>query len=89
MTVLLNLTASACPESDDHYSRRGGESLRGKLRDKRTETRRDKLKRELMERRRATKRESRTAVAIAWQNQLMDDYLPEDDEEPPVEEIKN
>ena len=63
--------------------------MRGKLRDKRTETRRDKLKRELMERRRATKRESRTAVAIAWQNQLLDDYLLEDDKEPPVEEIKN
>ncbi len=65
--------------------------MRGKLRDKRMETRRDKLKRELMERRRATKRESRTAVAIAWQNQLLDDddYLLEDDEEPLVEEIKN
>jgi len=63
--------------------------LRGKLRDKRTETKRDKLKRELMERRRATKRESRTSVAIAWQNQVLDDYLLEDDEEPPVEEIKN
>jgi hypothetical protein len=63
--------------------------MRGKLRDKRTETKRDKLKRELMERRRAIKRESRTAVAIAWQNQLWDDYLLEDDEEPTVEEIKN
>jgi hypothetical protein len=63
--------------------------MRGKLRDKRTETKRDKLKRELMERRRAIKRESRTAVAIAWQNQLLDDYLLEDDEEPTVEEIKN
>jgi hypothetical protein len=63
--------------------------MRGKLRDKRTETKRDKLKRELMERRRAIKRESRTAVAIAWQNQLLDDYLLEDDEEPSVEEIKN
>jgi hypothetical protein len=63
--------------------------MRGKLRDKRTETKRDKLKRELMERRRAIKRESRTAVAIAWQNQLLDDYLLEDDEEPTAEEIKN
>ncbi|HET8853473.1 MAG TPA: hypothetical protein VFN02_13200 [Ktedonobacteraceae bacterium] len=63
--------------------------MRGKLRDKRTETKRDKLKRELMERRRATKRESRTAVAIAWQNQMLDDYLLEDEEEPPVQEIKN
>ncbi len=63
--------------------------MRGKLRDKRTETKRDKLKRELMERRRATRRESRTAVAIAWQNQLLDDYLLEDDEEPPVEDFKN
>ncbi len=63
--------------------------MRGKLRDKRTETKRDKLTRELMERRRATRRESRTAVAIAWQNQLLDDYLLEDDEEPPVEDFKN
>ncbi len=47
--------------------------MRGKLRDKRTETRRDKLKRDLMERRRSIKRESRTAVALSWQNQLLHD----------------
>ena len=67
--------------------------MRGKLRDKRTETRRDKLKHELMERRRTTKRESRTAVATAWQNQLMydEDYddLLVDDEEQPIEDAKN
>ncbi len=67
--------------------------MRGKLRDKRTETRHDKLKRDLMERRRATKRESRTAVAIAWQNQLLQDedydYLLEDEEEQLVEDAKN
>ncbi len=64
--------------------------MRGKLRDKRTEAKRDKLRRELMERRRATKRESRTAVAMAWQSELLndenDDYLLED--VALVEEIK-
>ena len=64
--------------------------MRGKLRDKRTEAKRDKLRRELMERRRAIKRESRTAVAMAWQSELLndenDDYLLEDDAL--VEEIK-
>ncbi len=67
--------------------------MRGKLRDKRTETRRDKLKRDLMERRRSIKRESRTAVALSWQNQLLhdddDDYLLEDGEELPVGDSKN
>ncbi|HLX57067.1 MAG TPA: hypothetical protein VKR83_08605 [Ktedonobacteraceae bacterium] len=67
--------------------------MRGKLRDKRIETRRDKLKRDLMERRQTSKRESRTAVAIAWQNQLMQDedfdYLLEDIEEIPLENAKN
>jgi len=67
--------------------------MRGKLRDKRTETRHDKLKRELREQRRNTKRESRTAVAIAWQNQLLldedYDYLLEDDEEQAVVDAKN
>lgn len=67
--------------------------MRGKLRDKRTETRRDKLKRDLMERRRSIKRESRTAVALSWQNQLLHDddygYLLEDGEELPVDDSKN
>ena len=67
--------------------------MRGKLRDKRTEPRRDKLKRDLMERRRSLKRESRTAVALSWQSQLSHDddydYLLEDGEELPVDDIKN
>jgi hypothetical protein len=67
--------------------------MRGKLRDKRTEPRREKLKRDLMERRRGIKRESRTAVALSWQNQLLHDedydHLLEDDQELPVDDIKN
>jgi hypothetical protein len=67
--------------------------MRGKLRDKRTETKHDKLRRELRERRHTTKRESRTAVALAWQNQLQLDedynYLLEDDEAQTVEDAKN
>ena len=47
--------------------------MRGKLRDKRIDARRDKLSRQLMERRRGTRRESRAAVTLAWQNQLLDE----------------
>ncbi len=47
--------------------------MRGKLRDKRIDARRDKLSRQLMERRRGAKRESRAAVTLAWQNQLLDE----------------
>ena len=47
--------------------------MRGKLRDKRTDTRRYKLSRELVERRRGARRESRAAVALAWQNQLLNE----------------
>ena len=39
--------------------------MRGKLRDKRTETQRESVKRELVERRRINKRENRN---IAWQD---------------------
>ncbi len=47
--------------------------MRGKLRDKRIDARRDKLSRQLTERRRGAKRESRAAVTLAWQNQLLDE----------------
>ncbi len=53
--------------------------MRGKLRDKRTEARRDRMKRDLMERRRPVKRDNRM-VAILSQ-QLADDYLLIDEEE--------
>ena len=56
--------------------------MRGKLRDKRTNTRRYKLSRELVERRRGARRESRAAVALAWQNQL----LNEEDYDDPVDD---
>ncbi len=53
--------------------------MRGKLRDKRTDARRDRIKRDLMERRRPVKRDNRM-VAILSQ-QLADDYLLVDEEE--------
>ncbi len=53
--------------------------MRGKLRDKRTDARRDRIKRDLMERRRPVKRDNRM-VAILSQ-QLADDYLLIDEEE--------
>ena len=58
--------------------------MRGKLRDKRA-TKRDVLKREVIERRRPTRRDPRTT---AWLNQQADDdesYI-DDDEEMEVEE---
>ncbi len=65
--------------------------MRGKLRDKRIDARRDKLSRQLMERRRGAKRESRAAVTLAWQNQLLDeeDYNGLlDGEKPLVTDVK-
>ncbi len=66
--------------------------MRGKLRDKRIDARRDKLSREQMERRRSIKRETRTAVTLAWQNELLNeedyDNLSEDDEELLLEQVK-
>jgi len=65
--------------------------VRGKLRDKRIDARRDKLSRQLMERRRGAKRESRAAVTLAWQNQLLDeeDYNGLlDGEKPLVTDVK-
>lgn len=41
--------------------------MRGKLRDKRTDLKRDRFKRELIERRRTNKRENRTSMV--WLNQ--------------------
>jgi hypothetical protein len=59
--------------------------VRGKLRDKPANASRDRLKRELMERRRPPRRESRNAVV--FNQQLEEEYLPSNDEEPaPVEQ---
>ena len=53
--------------------------MRGKLRDKRTEARRDIFKREVFERRRINKRDNRS---LTWQIQeLEDDNLLDGDEE--------
>jgi hypothetical protein len=55
--------------------------MRGKLRDKRTELKRDSMKREFIERRRTNKRENRNLV---WQNLQVDqeeEYLLDEDEE--------
>jgi hypothetical protein len=64
--------------------RRGGENVRGKLRDKRATTRRDSVKRELAERRKPSKRDARSGY---WLNQESEneeddlDLLEEDDDE--------
>ncbi len=55
--------------------------MRGKLRDKRAELKRDSIKREFIERRRTNKRENRNLV---WQNLQVDqeeEYLLDEDEE--------
>jgi hypothetical protein len=52
--------------------------VRGKLRDKRPDSRQDRIKREQMERRRPPKRESR--ITILQIQHLEDDYLFDDEE---------
>ena len=56
--------------------------MRGKLRDKRTDLKRDRFKRELMERRRTNKRENR--ISMLWLNQQLEqeeEYQLLEDEE--------
>ena len=53
--------------------------MRGKLRDKPETSRRDRLKRELMERRRPPRRENRNAVV--FNQQLEDEYVSLEDAE--------
>jgi hypothetical protein len=53
--------------------------VRGKLRDKRTDSRQDRYKRELMERRRPPKRESRITI-LHLQQLEEEDYLPDDED---------
>jgi hypothetical protein len=61
--------------------------MRGKLRDKRTQNKRDSFKREMIERRRTPRRENRT---MAWLNQQLEeenygDYSVADEPEVLVE----
>lgn len=68
---------------------RGGESMRGKLRDKRVDTKRDNLKRELIERRRTNRRENRN---MTWQNLQVDqeeENLLDEEEEMLLENTQN
>ncbi len=53
--------------------------MRGKLRDKRADFRQDRIKRELMERRRLPKRESRLTL-LHLQELLEEDYLLDDED---------
>lgn len=53
--------------------------MRGKLRDKHTDFRQDRIKRELMERRRLPKRESRLTL-LHLQELLEEDYLLDDED---------
>lgn len=54
--------------------------MRGKLRDKRTDTKRYGFKRDVMERRRPTKRDNRTATWLYQQADQEDDLLLEEEE---------
>ena len=54
--------------------------MRGKLRDKRTEMRRDNFKRELLERRRPTRRENRSMALLNLQLDQEEYLLAEEDE---------
>ena len=53
--------------------------MRGKLRDKRTDFRHDRIKRELMERRRPPKRESRLTL-LHLQELLEEEYVLNDED---------
>ena len=60
--------------------------MRGKLRDKRSEMKRDNLKRESLERLRANKRDNRSLIAKLYQQyEEEDDILLDDEEEVLVE----
>ncbi len=54
--------------------------MRGKLRDKPTNARQYRLRRELMEHRRPAKRENRTAIVLSQHWEEDDDLLDEDKE---------
>ena len=52
--------------------------MRGKLRDKRTQSKRDSFKRDMFERRRQPRRENRSMI---WLNQQLDEEYDDDLEE--------
>ena len=54
--------------------------MRGKLRDKRTDTKRDSFKRDVMERRRPTKRDNRISTWLYQQVDQEDELLLEEEE---------
>jgi len=66
---------------------KGAETVRGKLRDKRPDFRQERIKRELMDRRRPPKRDSR--ITIVHMQQLEEDYLLDDREAQLVNAKKN
>ena len=53
--------------------------MRGNLRDKRTDARQDRFKRDIIERRRPARRENRALALL--QRQLTEDYLAFDEDE--------
>jgi len=59
--------------------------MRGKLRDKRSETKRDNLKRESLERRRTNKGDNRSIVVKLYEQYEQEDDVLLDDEEVLVE----
>lgn len=61
--------------------------MRGKLRDKRSNLKQERIKRELLERRRPPKRDSR--ISIMHMQQLEEDYQIDDEEAQLVSAKKN
>jgi hypothetical protein len=59
--------------------------MRGKLRDKRASTKRDFFKREVVERRKPSKRDNRSIVRQSWQAEDADDEQNVESEEPEKE----
>jgi hypothetical protein len=70
------------PKNNDSLPQwRGGESMRGKLRDKRADTKRDSFKRAMLERRRTNKRDNRVVVLQSPQFDEEEDLLLEDEKD--------
>ena len=56
--------------------------MRGKIRDKRVANKRDTMKREVFERRRPYKRDTRSVLLLSRQiEEEQEDYTPDDDQE--------
>jgi hypothetical protein len=70
------------PKNNDSLPQwRGGESMRGKLRDKRADTKRDSLKRAMLERRRTSRRDNRVVVLQSPQFDEEEDQMLEDEKD--------